>query len=441
MGMASNRSHSLSRRAALRGVLAGAAVAVGLPWLERFAPPASAQGTAPRRFGLFFWGNGVLPQRWVPSGTGPGFGLSPQLSRLEPFRDKLTVVSGARVVVPNATTHLPGPGGLLTGRPLVQLRESDWRIDGPTIDQLVAHAVGGATRFPSLEISVAPGTHGLSQVGTQQWMGAENSPTALFERLFGDGFAPPGTSPLADRVRALRSSVLDAVADDFGALRRRVGSDDVRRLDRHLDAVRELEVRIARVEPPRAACAPPARPVVPVWEGPRAPIRDLCDIMARMTAAALSCDLTRVFSFWHSDPLSDHLYDDFVDGHHALTHAEPGQQPMVDAIVHDIMGDFGSLLARLDEIDEGEGSLLDHCGILATTDCAHGRLHSLDEYPLLVAGSMGGSLLTGTHIRYVDGPNAARLPLTLARAAGASLDVFGGGVGAVRDPFDEVLRR
>ena len=61
----------LNRRTVLRGLLGGAAVAVGLPALEIFL---NASGTAyaggdafPKRFGIFFWGNGILPERWDPT--------------------------------------------------------------------------------------------------------------------------------------------------------------------------------------------------------------------------------------------------------------------------------------------------------------------------------------------------------------------------------------
>jgi hypothetical protein len=113
-----------TRRQMLRaGWVAGAAL--GLPWLQLFAdPPAARAATqpklvAPTRFGLFFWASGVIPERWVPETTGAGFDFSPQLAPLERHRDRLSVLSNYRVVVPNVTTHIPGPAGLLTGRPLV----------------------------------------------------------------------------------------------------------------------------------------------------------------------------------------------------------------------------------------------------------------------------------------------------------------------------------
>ena len=58
----------LSRRTMLRGLLGGSAVAIGLPMLDIFCDEngtALAEGGAfPRRFGVWYWGNGNLPWRW-----------------------------------------------------------------------------------------------------------------------------------------------------------------------------------------------------------------------------------------------------------------------------------------------------------------------------------------------------------------------------------------
>ena len=62
-----------NRRSFLKGLLAGSAVTIGLPPLECMM---NAQGTAyagtvsgfPTRFGLFYWGNGMVPDFWAPTG-------------------------------------------------------------------------------------------------------------------------------------------------------------------------------------------------------------------------------------------------------------------------------------------------------------------------------------------------------------------------------------
>ena len=69
----------LKRRTFLRGVLGGAVVSVGLPALEIMlddhGQALADGGELPTRFGVWFWGNGVRPEQWTPSG-GAGWNSS-----------------------------------------------------------------------------------------------------------------------------------------------------------------------------------------------------------------------------------------------------------------------------------------------------------------------------------------------------------------------------
>ena len=255
-----------SRRRFLRGILGGAAVGVGLPWLELMARPSVASAAAtdafPRRFVIFFWGNGVLPEKWVPSTTGTGFELSEQLAPLAAVREHISVVSGMSVKTGNPVAHLAGPSGFLAGRPLI-VTGNDSTFSGPSIDQIIASEIGANTTFRSLEIAIQERARGLSYVASNQVNPAEANPRVLFERLFGGSFRAPGEEPIIDPTLSLRRSVLDAVGNDIGRLKRRVGTADQIRLDQHLSGVRDLELRVARLlEDPAnlAACARPAEP-------------------------------------------------------------------------------------------------------------------------------------------------------------------------------------
>ena len=83
---------ALSRRTMLRG--AGAAVA--LPLLDAMFPAfAPAATTAPvKRFGVIYHPNGVIYDKWLPTGSGRNYELSPTLKGLEPFKDQVIVVTG-----------------------------------------------------------------------------------------------------------------------------------------------------------------------------------------------------------------------------------------------------------------------------------------------------------------------------------------------------------
>ncbi len=434
-----------SRRRFLRGVLGGAAVGVGLPWLEFMAHPAKANAAGtdafPRRFVLFFWGNGMLPDRWVPTGTGADYTLSEQLEPLASIREHVTVISGMAVKTPNIAAHGSGPAGFLAGGPLVP-DGTELVYAGPTIDQVIANEVGGNTVFRSLEIAVEEGARGLSHASPTSVNPAESNPRVLFERLFGGSFRAPGEEPIVDPTLSLRRSVLDAVSDDVRRLQRRVGTADKARLDQHFTAVRDLELRVARLleDPPNlAACSRPQAPGdYPPIDG-RPQMSALTAVMADMAAMSLACDQTRVLSLWYSSPVNNILYPGASAGHHGLTHDEPGDQPTVNMIVRSIMGDFATFVQRLAAVDEGDGTLLDHTGILATSDVSQGRNHSIDEYPVLLAGKMGGYLKPGQHYRSASGENVSKVALTMAQGMGLSLPSFGHDAGETNSVVSEVL--
>src|SRR5688572_24298899 len=88
------RKLSLPRRTFLRGV--GAVMA--LPWLDAMVP-ALAQGSSGAakpltRFGFLYVPNGIIPDEYVPKTTGVDFEFPRIMKPLEPFRNKVTVISG-----------------------------------------------------------------------------------------------------------------------------------------------------------------------------------------------------------------------------------------------------------------------------------------------------------------------------------------------------------
>ncbi len=434
-------SFVLSRRALLRGVLGGAAVSVGLPALECMLNgngTAYAGGQAfPRRFGVWFWGNGVLPTQWVPAAEGAGWAPSPLLMPLAALREKLTVVTGTRVATVNTAPHGSGPAGLLSGDNL-----QGGAMTRATIDQRIADAVGGETRFRSLETGVQPSMTGLSHSGPGQQNPPETSPFALYQRLFGEGFRAPGEGAMADPRLALRRSVLDAVTGQSTRLQGRLGAADRMRLEQHLDGVRAIESQLARLQenPPNlAACMRPTMPAMdyPDMEG-RPDMVARSRVISDLTTMALACDQTRVFFHMYSQPVNNVLYPASRAGHHQLTHDEPGEQPQVAAILGRILTDLAYFLGALDGVREGDGTLLDHSLILCTTDCSYGRTHSLEEYPIVLAGGGSGALRRGTHIR-AQGENASRVMLSVLQAMGLPAAEYGVGPGRVTEGLGGLL--
>jgi hypothetical protein len=99
---------------------------------------------------------------------------------------------------------------------------------------------------------------------------------------------------------------------------------------------------------------------------------------------------------------------------------------------------FGSFLKELDAIEEGDGTVLDHSVVLAFTDQAYARIHSVDGLPILVAGGASGRLKTGYHVAGDNSP-VSRVALTLQKALGVSVDSWGKESLQVRSPYAELL--
>lgn len=437
----------LDRRTILKGLLGGAAVTVGLPPLELFM---NDSGTAyaeegasgfPTRFGLFFWGNGVHPDRWFPEKEGMEWEISEQLEALAPFMGRFSVVGGLRVAVPNVEPHHATACGILTGSPLIKHPSGDWTFSAPTIDQVIASAIGQDTRFPSLEVGTKPGI-GMSYNGPNSVNPAEASPHLLFERLFGGSFLLPGDEPVFDPTVGLRRSVLDAVSSQISGIQSRVGAADKQRLQQHFDGIRTLEKRLAKLEeePPNyAGCAYPPTPEAkyPDQEGRpqlQARNRAMCDILAM----ALACDQSRVFSNVFTKPLVNVLFDGVDAGHHRLTHDEPGDQPQVNRVVKQCMEALAYQIEALESVEEGDGTLLDHMVLMATTDIGIGKTHTPEDFPILLAGSANGKLKMGLNYKSPSSENATTALLSVLRAVGVDRAEFGADEGLVSDSLGAI---
>src|SRR4051812_50167709 len=82
---------------------------VALPFLDAMAPAQtplrSTAATPKNRFACFYVPHGATMDKWTPAGEGTGFAFSEILKPLEPFRDRLNIVSGL------AHPYVAGAGG------------------------------------------------------------------------------------------------------------------------------------------------------------------------------------------------------------------------------------------------------------------------------------------------------------------------------------------
>src|SRR6188768_1476630 len=207
------RRYRLKRRALL-AALGGATVGAFLPRL------GIAEDAAPiKRLVLVFQPNGVIMDNWRPAGAtlaGAPLGeLSRSLAAFEPLKSKISVVTGLNQKSYGFDNHQQGMGGLWTGSRMLPeselskpAPENAALADGPSIDQVVAQASKGSTRFDSLQFQVdrtstgglGPGWMTGIYSGPKQPMLGENNPYKMFDRVF-EGFSGGGVDQ-ADQLRA-----------------------------------------------------------------------------------------------------------------------------------------------------------------------------------------------------------------------------------------------
>lgn len=443
---------TISRRTILRGALHGGAVGVALPLLDLFldgnGEAMAADGApVPVRFGAWFWGLGVNPPRWFPSKIGADYDLKIELEPIRALKHKVNIFSDFSIPLdgkPNLP-HTSGSVGIRTGMAAV----GEGGLPGPSFDVLIGDVIGGRTRFRSLEISAAGDPrNSLSGRGAGNINPSETSPAALYLRLFGPGFRDPNKADFTpDPQTMARKSVLSAVGEQRRALDARVGAADRAKLDQYYTSLRQLEKQLEAelTKPaPMLACAPPG--AAPEEKPVNADIENVMvnhKLMADLLVMALACDGTRVFNMNFNNGASSLTRIGSTITHHQLTHEEPldnrlGYQPKATYFVNKIMEAWTYFASALDAVKEGDRTLLDNCLVFAHSETEFAKFHTIDNIPMMTAGSAGGRVKTGLHIAG-QGTPVSRVGLTLQQVMGAPIDRWGSGGMETNKSITELL--
>lgn len=442
----------LSRRTMLRGIAAGTLVTVGLPRLEAMLNTngtAYAQG-APlaKRFGVWFWGNGVIPNLWTPAnaGIGDAWALSPQLMPYANLKQNLTVLTGYEVKM-NGEVHHVGPAGALTGMG----HDEDANYRDATIEHQIADLIGQGSPFKSLQVGVSRATaNGAGHTVNYASSSGANTPVmpeydanALFKRLFMQTGSTPGTP---DKSLAFRKAVLDVVSEDAKALSPKLGAADKARLEQHLDGVHQLQARIETLSMGGGNKCDPSKIDTTKFPAAVEDLNGFCTpeqnaAMASLITYALSCELTNSFLFQHGRPAAHYnmsVLDINVDIHDDVSHKEEGDQPKMNSAMMYWFDQCRVFMEMLQNTPDGASNLLESSLVYATSDVSFGFTHSKDEYPILLFGRAGGAIKGNQHHR-VQKDNISKVLFTLVNLFGAQKAQFGAEEGLVTSGIPEIL--
>ena len=393
---------SLPRRTFLRGV--GASLA--LPLLDSMIPARTllAQTAAKpvSRLGFVYVPHGAIMDKWTPAAVGSGFEFTPILKPLEPFRDRLNVVSGLGHRAADTTAvHSLSPTTWLSGvRP--KATQGVDAFAGVTADQVAAQAIGQETPLPSMELATEDHSgligscdrdYGCIYMNTLSWRTPETplpmeiNPRKVFERMFGQG------GSAAERVARIQEdrSILDAITREVSSLQLQLGPSDRQTMTQYLENVREIERRIQRAEKSQGDedLQLPARPAGVPFD-----FEEHVALMYELMALSYQANITRVITFMVSREVSNRTYTQVgvTDGHHAISHHQNRAEKMEKNVRIQTfnINQFKGFLDKLQAMPDGDGTLLDHTLLLYGSNMSNSNAH--DHYPLpniLVGGAAG----------------------------------------------------
>ncbi len=413
---------------------------MALPWLESipvwgFEPAAAADNPFPKRFGVQFMACGIHPDQWWAKGAGSDMELGKSLTPLEPLKEKVNVISG--LFNKNSTgvgIHPGQTGNILSG---ASLQKGAELRGGISVDQVLANHLGQETAQPSMVLGCEQPITGYHETNFSMaysshisWQNAtspvpmEVYPSLAFDALFDN------------RGSRRNKSVLDRVKEHAASLSRQASSGDRAKLDEYLTSVREVEKRIDRMrgDQDKAITAAKAkgkdaitmpRPDNGLPEDIREHMKLMCDIIA----LAFQTDKTRFATLLLCRDISGLFYPflDVRNAHHSASHNEKSDD--WERVSRYYCSQLAYLAGKLDAMPEGDGTVLDNSCVVFVNNMWSGSRHDSSKVPLLIAGSLGGTLKTGRVLDYTDAGDDNRklcsLYLSVMNRMGLQADQFG----------------
>lgn len=359
--------------------------------------------------------------------------LTSTLQPLAPHLNDVTLVTGLdRTYKGGQDVHAQGASCYLTSlSPEQAAAQNILHPNGRSLDQVIGDQVGGDTVFPTLEIScngfTAPKEsiyfNNISWYGPDQIAPSIRDPRKLYNRLFMSG-----------GFRSHMADVTDLILADAKDLKRQLGRDDQNTLDGYIGMVRDIEVRVKKMEKlvSEVDIDIPKNEVLPRGEYIRLQV-DLM-LMAFQTGITNICTFMVGPERWGASLRYEGVYDKPVD-HHAMSHNQKGDgyKKLQKLDIFHIQ-QYAYVIKRMKELTEADGStMLDNALVTYGAGLGDGATHQYYDLPLIVAGKGQGQIKQGRFIQCQSGTLNSNMWLTLAQLMGADMKSYADSNGVVSD--------
>lgn len=414
----------MKRRNFLKGAFG---VTLGLPFLESLYFSEAQAQTADNRFGVFIrQPSGVITERYWPGRDGPineamfkGTSLSPLTS----IAAQLLLVRGIMYHdntggQGNGCHHATGMAQLFTGTGAVRTGtgQNNIQAKGESLDNRIAREF----KQPALAL-YAHGTSDLrcmtsfAEGGVLQ-SASYTKPYAAYQNMFSMQAVPAGD----DARKLLQKSAIDYVHEELKELMASplIGTEDKTRLQSHFNLVRETEVKMATLT------AEQLKRLQDKGSSDKANDNDLSmvDIIKLhmdVIVLAISSGGRRSANLQIGDIINQITYSTGMLSQHENTHHCDTPELVNKQVDYDTLHNelFRYLVDSFNKINLGNKTLMDHGFVIMGSEIGDGRLHSLRDIPIVIAGSVNGALKQGQYINLGETRNS-KLLNTLGAAMG-----------------------
>ena len=452
------KPHSPTQQPSRRRFLAGVGGAVlSLPWLEQFAR-AERKESSPLRMAFFYLPNGLVRKGFFPGesdrelpkfasqnnvwrfdGVSAPVGKHPltftsTLAPLHPLREKITLITGLDRTFQNGTdSHAQAASCYLTSSAPYTIPNSAYPLSR-TLDHVAADTIGKETPFSTLELSCNDSKDNIESIyfDNMSWYGpghvapSMRNPRKIYDRLF------------STKTNTRYRNITDLVLGNANSLQKKLGKLDQQKFSEYFDSIRSIETRMDKMDALQADIAK-YKPEQPRDHFPR---NEYIHVMGDLMVTALQAGLTNVSTLMIAPErwTTTNKYEGILDqprSHHSMTHNQ-------GAFVEDLLkldrfhlSAFSRLLARMDTIEEANGTtLLDNTIFTLGAGLGDGATHQYNDLPVVVAGGGGRKIKLGQHVQCKTGTPLANLWLTQLQALGIEVDQYADST----QPLSSILR-
>ncbi|MDG2324997.1 MAG: DUF1552 domain-containing protein [Akkermansiaceae bacterium] len=382
-----------------RTFLRAAGITLGLPVLESFGATAPDK-ISPRRMIAINQDLGFIPKLFFPKGEGRNYEPSNYLEKIAAHRDQFTVFSGL--------SHPGVDGGHRADKSFLTAAPHPGRAsfrNTISLDQLIANEVGHETRFRSLSLSINdPRSLSYTQAGVE--IPTIKSASELYKKMFLQG----DQKAMREQVERLkrRGSILDVVIGQTSDLNKRVSGSDRERIDQFQTAVRSLEQRMTEAQAWERLPKPKAEEEMPDYPSDKKQFFEMIRMMNDMSRLALQTDSTRVITLFLGSVRTPGVnLDDgrSIGGYHNISHHGKDENKLKQLAEIEVgqMELLNDLLQDLKDIEEADGTLLDHTMLLYGCHMGDANIHNNVNLPVILAG---GGFQHGQHLKFNDQINS-----------------------------------